>query len=154
EAFGMKILYHNSTRTPDEASPSVDDVLTLSAKSDAVMLACPGVSESANLIDRAVLNALGPNGSVITIARGWVIDEDALLYALNNNLIAGAALDVFHNEPNIDERFLANPKVSLSPHNASATRETRYAMEALVTENLMEFAAGKPLRTPVLDELL
>ncbi|HLR29051.1 MAG TPA: 2-hydroxyacid dehydrogenase [Paenalcaligenes sp.] len=154
EAFGMKILYHNRKRKSDVAYPYVDNVLALSEKSDALMLACPGGPETANLVDRAVLKALGPNGWVINIARGSVIDEDALFYALNNNLIAGAALDVFHNEPNIDERFLANPKVLLSPHNASATRETRYAMEALVTENLMEFAAGKPLRTPVLDDLL
>lgn len=150
EAFGMNILYHNRTRKADSPYRYVDNVRDLSAQSDALMLACPGGPETANLVDRAVLDALGPNGWVVNIARGSVIDEDALFYALNNNHIAGAALDVFHNEPNIDERFLTNPKVLLSPHNASATYETRYAMEALVAENLLNFATGQPLRTPVL----
>lgn len=153
EAFGMNILYHNRNRKAGIPYRYVESVRALSEQSDALMLACPGGPETANLVDRDVLKALGPEGWVVNIARGSVIDEEALFYALNNNLIAGAALDVFHNEPNIDERFLTNPKVLLSPHNASATHETRYAMEALVAENLLNFAQGKPLRTPVLENL-
>ncbi len=149
EAFGMTILYHNRRRKTGIPYQYVENVPALSEQSDALMLACPGGPATANLVNREVLKALGPDGWVINIARGSVINEEDLFYALNNNLIAGAALDVFCNEPNIDERFLTHPKILLSPHQASATQETRYAMEALVTDNLLHFVQGKPLLTPV-----
>lgn len=149
EAFGMKIAYHNRRRRDDVDYRYVRDLVELAKDSDALMLSCPGGPETTEIINREVLEALGPNGWVVNIARGSVIDEDALFYALNNNQIAGAALDVYWHEPNIDERYLTNPKVLLSPHHASATRETRYAMADLVFQNLLNFARGEPLITPV-----
>lgn len=150
EAFGMQVVYHNRNRRADVDYPYYKDLTEMAAASDALVLACPGGPETEHLVNREVLQALGPNGWVVNIARGSVIDEEALFYALNNNLIAGAALDVYQNEPHIDEHFLTNPKVLLSPHHASATRETRYAMSELVTHNLLNFAQGKALITPAL----
>lgn len=148
EAFGMRIAYHNRNRKVDSPYPYFENLTELAAASDALMLSCPGGPATAHIINREVLQALGPEGWVVNIARGSVIDEQALFHALNNNLIAGAALDVFHHEPDIDELFLTNPKVLLSPHHASATRETRYAMAELVMHNLLNFAQDQPLITP------
>lgn len=148
EAFGMRIAYHNRRPKPGVSYPYFKQLTELATESDALILSCPGGSATQHIINRDVLNALGPNGWVVNIARGSVIDEKALFHALNNNHIAGAALDVFDNEPTIDEHFLTNPKVLLSPHHASATQETRYAMAELVMHNLLNFAQGKPLITP------
>jgi lactate dehydrogenase-like 2-hydroxyacid dehydrogenase len=96
-----------------------------------------------------VLKALGPNGFFVNIARGAVADEEALLEALQNKTIKGAALDVYLNEPHIDARFLALENAVLLPHIGSASVETRKAMGKLVRDNLAAHFAGKPLLTEV-----
>jgi lactate dehydrogenase-like 2-hydroxyacid dehydrogenase len=100
-------------------------------------------------VSRAVIDALGPKGFVVNIARGSVVDEPALLEALQQNRIAGAGLDVFADEPRVPEAFFALDNVVLQPHVASATHQTRAAMGQLVIDNLAAHFAGKPLLTPI-----
>jgi lactate dehydrogenase-like 2-hydroxyacid dehydrogenase len=100
-------------------------------------------------VNAEVLSALGPKGYFINVARGSVVDEEALLTALEKKTIAGAALDVFWNEPNINPRFLKLDNVVLSPHCGSGTAETRAAMGKLVRDNLTAHFSGKPLLTPL-----
>jgi lactate dehydrogenase-like 2-hydroxyacid dehydrogenase len=101
------------------------------------------------MIDASVLNALGPNGYLINIARGSVVDESALISALQQNRIAGAALDVFENEPQLNSAFIPLHNVVLSPHIGSATRETRQAMTRLAIDNLEAFFNHRSLLTPI-----
>ena len=96
-----------------------------------------------------MFDALGPAGLFVNVARGSVVDEPALIDALTSNRIAGAALDVFLNEPNIDPRLLEFPQVIVQPHQSSGTVETRKAMGKLVRDNLAAHFAGRPLLTPV-----
>ena len=112
------------------------------------MASLPVGQDTENLIDAKVLSALGPKGYFINVARGSVVDEEALLTALENKTIAGAALDVFWNEPNINPRFLKLDNVVLSPHCGSGTTETRAAMGKLVRDNLTAHFSGKHLLTP------
>ena len=111
------------------------------------MAILPGGKETENLVGAEVLSALGPKGYFINVARGSVVDENALLTALENQAIAGAALDVFWNEPNINPRFLKLENVVLHPHGGSGTVETRAAMGKLVRDNLAAHFSGKPLIT-------
>ena len=117
--------------------------------SDILIAACPGGSETRHLVDAAMLDALGPQGALVNIARGSVVDEDALVQALERNAIAGAALDVFEQEPLESSALRAFDHVVLSPHIGSATHETRLAMAQLTIDNIVSFfSTGKAL-TPV-----
>ena len=124
-------------------------VKDLAAACDVVFLACPATPETEKMINEEVLEALGPNGYLINIARGSVVDETALLYALQHKKIAGAALDVFENEPNPNAAFLKLDNVLLTPHIGSATTETRIAMTNLAVDNLEAFFNQQPLLTEV-----
>ena len=149
EGFGMPIRYHN--RKPVAGSPYGYEASleSLARNSDFLMVATSGGGATKGLVSRAVLEALGPKGFVINIARGSVIDEPAILEFLQLKKIAGAALDVFVDEPRVPEAFFTLENVVLAPHIASATVETRAAMANLVLENLDRFfATGKPA-TPV-----
>jgi lactate dehydrogenase-like 2-hydroxyacid dehydrogenase len=114
-----------------------------------VMVACPGGEATKNLVSRAVIDAIGPKGYLVNIARGSIVDEPALLEALQQGRIAGAGLDVFVDEPRVPEAFFALDNVVLQPHVGSATHTTRRAMGQLVIDNLAAHFAGKPLVTPV-----
>ncbi|MEM8744515.1 MAG: 2-hydroxyacid dehydrogenase [Pseudomonadota bacterium] len=149
EAFEMKIAYHGRKPQADVPYAFFDSPVSLASESDVLMLACPGGDETRGLVNREVLDALGPDGHLVNISRGSVVDEPELLSALQENRIAGAALDVFDNEPRINEAFFALENVVLQPHVGSATRETRGAMAQLVVDNLAAHFAGKPLLTPV-----
>ena len=109
-----------------------------------------GGASTQGIINADVLQALGGDGILINISRGSTVDEAALLDALERNVIKGAGLDVFWNEPNIDERFLTLENVILQPHHASGTVETRQAMGKLVRDNLAAHFARQPLLTPVI----
>lgn len=148
EAFGMKIRYHNRSRKK-VAWPYDPDVVTLAKHSDVLLIAAPGGPETLRIVNAAVLDALGPKGYVVNIARGSLIDEAALLRYLREGRIAGAGLDVFDNEPGIDPAWFAVENAVLVPHVGSATVETRTAMGALQVENLRLHFAGKPVKTPV-----
>lgn len=148
EAFGMKIRYHNRSRKK-LAWPYDASVLALAANSDVLLVAAPGGPETARIVNAKVLDALGPKGYVVNIARGSLIDEPVLLRYLREGRIAGAGLDVFDNEPKIDPAWFAVENAVLVPHVGSATVETRTAMGELQVENLRLHFAGKPVKTPV-----
>jgi lactate dehydrogenase-like 2-hydroxyacid dehydrogenase len=121
----------------------------LAAEVDFLMVITPGGAGTKGLINTEVLKALGPKGYLINVARGSVVDETALIAALQNNVIAGAALDVFENEPHVPAALCAMSHVVLAPHVASATWQTRRAMADLAFGNLQAHFAGQPLLTPV-----
>lgn len=147
--FDMEIAYHNRNKRDDTpytyfASPSA-----LAEWSDYLVLAVTGGAGTNRLIDADVLKALGPAGFLINISRGTVVDEDALLNALKTRQIAGAALDVFTNEPHVPEGFLGLDNVVLTPHIASGTHETRRALADMVIENLHHYYATGEVKIPV-----
>lgn len=149
EAMGMKIVYHGPRRKADVPYPYYPDLTAMAAASDYLMVACPGGAETRNLVNAEVLAALGAKGTVINIARGSVIDELALVKALQNGTLGGAGLDVFADEPRIPEALFALDNVVLQPHVGSATYSTRAAMGQLVVDNIKAHFAGQPLLTRV-----
>lgn len=134
-AFGSKLAYYGPNRKPVDL-PYYDDVTRLAADSDLLILTCPLTPQTHHLIDANVIDALGPNGFLVNIARGPVVDEAALIEALDAKRIAGAALDVFEHEPHVPEALIANSCVVLTPHIGSATEETRTAMANNVVDVL------------------
>ncbi|MFM2142890.1 MAG: hypothetical protein RLZZ476_1434 [Verrucomicrobiota bacterium] len=148
EAHGMKIAYHGRS-AQNVPWAYFADLKALAAESDFFIVACPGGPETQKLVDSAILAALGPEGTLINIARGSVVDEAALITALQNGTIRSAGLDVFENEPHVPAELAALDHVVLLPHVGSATHETRRAMANLVIENLAAHFAGKDLLTPV-----
>jgi lactate dehydrogenase-like 2-hydroxyacid dehydrogenase len=148
EMFGVALAYHG--RTDQRLAWRYEaDLAALARDCDILIVTAPGGPDTRHLIDARVLGALGPNGYLVNVARGSLVDEGALLAALETNAIAGAALDVFDNEPDIDARFLALDNVLLTPHLGSATHETRAAMAQLMLDNVRSwFRSGRAL-TPV-----
>ncbi|MGR8930714.1 MAG: 2-hydroxyacid dehydrogenase [Gammaproteobacteria bacterium] len=153
--FGMKILYVK----PTPADPAVvanlkavrcDSVEEMLPLCDYVSLHCPGGAETKHLINESRLNLMKPSAHLINTARGDVVDSKALIKALQENVIAGAGLDVYENEPNLDAGFLGLDNVSLLPHLGSATIATRTAMGEKVLENLAAFFAGYELPNRVI----
>jgi hydroxypyruvate reductase len=147
-ACGMKIRYHNR-RKKDVPFPYDPDPATLARNSDVLMVVTPGGAETKALVNARVLDALGPEGFLVNIARGSVIDEPVLLKYLKEKRIAGAGLDVFADEPRVPPEFFTLENAVLFPHVASATQETRKAMGDLQIENLRLHFAGKPVKTRV-----
>jgi hydroxypyruvate reductase len=149
EAFGMSIAYTARSAKADLPYQFWPDARTLAAESDFLVVITPGGTGTRHLVDAAVLQALGPRGYLVNVARGSVVDEAALIDALEAGVIAGAALDVFADEPRVPERLKAMPHVVLAPHVGSATHETRQAMADLAFDNLRRQLAGEPVRTPI-----
>ncbi|HMK68382.1 MAG TPA: NAD(P)-dependent oxidoreductase [Stellaceae bacterium] len=149
EAFGMKIAYYGRRKNPESRYPFYDDIRKLAADSDYLMLTVPGGPETKHLVNAEVLKALGPEGTLVNIARGSIVDETAMVAALRDGTLGFAALDVFQNEPKVPAELLAMHNVVVQPHQGSATHETRAAMGQLVVDNLAAHFAGKPLLTPV-----
>ena len=147
-ACGMKIRYHNRNRK-DVPYPYDPDPVTLAKNSDVLMVVTPGGPETNKLINEKVLQALGPDGYLVNIARGSVVDEPVLLHYLQEKRIAGAGLDVFVDEPRVPPEFFTLDNAVLFPHVGSATVETRKAMGDLQIENLRRHFAGKPVLTRV-----
>jgi lactate dehydrogenase-like 2-hydroxyacid dehydrogenase len=125
------------------------DVLSLARVSDVLLIACPANASTRHLVGAAVLEALGPAGYLVNISRGLVVDEAALISALEAGRLAGAALDVFENEPRVPAALCASGRVVLTPHMASATVETRTRMADIVLANLDAMLAGRPCPTAV-----
>lgn len=147
--FDMEIGYHNRNKRDDLPHTYLDSPSALAEWSDYLMVAVTGGAGTAKLVNADVLKALGTEGFLINISRGTVIDEEALLDALKARQIAGAALDVFTNEPHVPEGFFDLDNVVLLPHVASATHETRRAMADLVMENLRHYYATGEVHTAV-----
>jgi lactate dehydrogenase-like 2-hydroxyacid dehydrogenase len=116
---------------------------------DTLMVIVPGGAATQNMINKEVLEALGPNGVVINMARGSVVDEPALIEALKKRKIYSAGLDVFANEPHVPQELIEMDHVVLFPHVGSSSEATRTAMDQLVVDNILAWAAGKPPLTPV-----
>ena len=148
QAMKMKISYTSRSKK-DVAYDYFHNAVELARNCDVLMLACPGGAETRHLVNAEVIGALHPQAWIINISRGSVIDEAALLDALERKAIGGAGLDVFENEPHIDTRFHKLENVVLFPHHASGTVETRAAMSQLVVDNLKAHFRGEPLPTPV-----
>jgi lactate dehydrogenase-like 2-hydroxyacid dehydrogenase len=149
QAFGMSIAYTARTSKPELPYAFHADATALAAVSDFLVVITPGGAGTRKLINAEVLSALGPKGILVNVARGPVVDEAALIAALQAGTLGGAALDVFENEPVVPQALLDMPQVVLSPHIGSATRETRQAMVDLAMGNLAAHFAGTPLLTPV-----
>ena len=152
--FGMRILFTDPYPPPEdlvqslraEARDSIEEVLQ---EADFVSLHCPGGKENYHLLNRERLALMGPQAFLINSARGDVVDQEALIEALRNGAIAGAALDVYEGEPAVPEALLSMENVVLLPHLGSASKETRVAMGLRVVENLEAFFAGQPPRDRV-----
>ncbi len=144
EPFGLDIAYHSRRAKP--VPYAYESTLRgLAERSDILMVVVPGGPETKGMVDREVLDALGPDGLLVNVARGSVVDEPALIAALEEGRLGFAALDVMANEPRPDPRLLACPNALLTPHVGSATRETRDAMSAMVLDNLAAFFAGRSM---------
>ncbi len=149
EAFGRPVSYFARKPQPGVANRYYSDLVAMARDVDTLIAILPGGPATQNLIDAAVLEALGPCGIFINMARGSVVDEPALIAALRAKKILSAGLDVYATEPNINPAFLELDNVTLFPHVGSASHHTRNAMGQLVVDNLAAFAAGKPPPTPV-----
>lgn len=149
EAFDVPIAYHGRSRQAGVTYPYYDTASGLAAACDVIVAVVPGGASTRHLIDAEVLAALGPDGVFINVARGSVVDQDALIAALQDGTIGGAGLDVFEDEPVVPEALIAMPNVVLLPHVGSATTVTRAAMGQLVVDNLLAWFDGAPAITPV-----
>ena len=147
-ACGMTIRYHNRNKK-DVPYPYDPDAVTLAKHCDVLMIVTPGGAETRSLVNAQVLDAVGPQGYVVNIARGSVIDEPVLLRYLQEKKIAGAGLDVFVDEPKVPPAFFTLDNAVLFPHVGSATQETRKAMGDLQIENLRLHFSGKPVKSRV-----
>ena len=148
-AFGMSIAYTARSAKPGLPYPFYASALALAAEVDFLVVITPGGAGTLHMINADVLKALGPRGYLISVARGSVVDEAALLEALEKGIIAGAGLDVFEKEPHPLQAFYKLDNVVLTPHMASATHETRQAMADLAVANLQAHFSGRPVLTPV-----
>ncbi len=149
EGFGLEIAYHSRRKADGVPYQYVPSLMGLAEACDILMVVVPGGPETKNMINAEVLKALGPDGILINIARGTVVDEAALADALRNKTILTAGLDVFANEPNVPAELIAMDHVVLLPHVGSGSHVTRDAMGQLVIDNLLAWRDGRPLLTPV-----
>ena len=147
--FNMEIAYHNRSKHPESDYAYLPSVQALAQWADYLVVACPGGAATEHLVDAAVLRALGEHGYLINIARGSIVDEQALVQALDNKQIAGAALDVFEHEPKVSQALMENESVVLTPHIGSATQETRMDMDELLLDNVAAFVQEGRLLTAV-----
>jgi lactate dehydrogenase-like 2-hydroxyacid dehydrogenase len=149
DAFGVPVVYHSRNAQPGVQYEYYPKLLDMARHVDTLLVIVPGGPSTANMINAEVLKALGPNGILINMARGSVVDEPALIEALKNRTIYSAGLDVFAKEPQVPQELLEMEHVVLFPHLGSSTEVTRAAMDQLVVDNLLAWAAGKPPLTPV-----
>lgn len=148
-AFGMPVLYHNRNPRPDVPYVYVPDLLDLARRVDFLVVAAPGGPETRHLIGREVLDALGPEGAVVNVGRGSVIDEAALVLALQEGRLGGAGLDVYEREPHVPAPLLGMANVVLQPHQGGNTIDSFEAIVDLTVRNLRAYFAGEPVPTPV-----
>ncbi|MGG5822446.1 2-hydroxyacid dehydrogenase [Falsiroseomonas sp. HW251] len=141
--LGMAVAWMGPRPKPEIAWDYVPDLRDLAQRSDVLIMAVPGGAETNGMVDAAVLKALGPRGVFVNVARGGVVDEDALIAALQNGTIAAAGLDVFATEPKLDPRFLLLENVVLEPHSSSITYETRAAVIARILGDIEAFREGR-----------
>jgi lactate dehydrogenase-like 2-hydroxyacid dehydrogenase len=149
QAMRMRVVYHGRHKQPDEPFVFYSSLVDMARDVDWLVIIAPGGKGTDRIVSRQVLEALGPEGYLVNMARGSLVDEPALIELLQNRKLGGAALDVFADEPNVPPAFFALDNVVLSPHQGSATQQTRDKMGALVVANLAAHFAGEPLISPV-----
>ena len=149
EGFGVKIVYHGRSRQADAPYPWFASLVEMAKAVDILMVVTPGGPETRHLVNAQVLDALGPDGVLVNIARGSVVDEAALIKALKERRILAAGLDVFAAEPHVPPQLLALDNAVLLPHVGSGSRHTRDMMNRLVVDNLVSWASGAGPLTPV-----
>ncbi len=149
EAFGVSVAYHGRSQQKDVSYAYYPSIRELAAAVDTLILIVPGGKETFHAVNAEVLRALGPDGVLINIARGSVVDENALIEALRNKVILAAGLDVFEKEPQVPQGLIELDNTVLLPHVGSASIHTRNAMANLVYSNLEAFFSGKAPITPV-----
>ncbi|MEM6761499.1 MAG: 2-hydroxyacid dehydrogenase, partial [Pseudomonadota bacterium] len=149
QAFKMEVVYHGRTHQPHEPFPFYADLVDMAKDCDWLVSIVPGGESTYRIINREVMDALGPEGMLVNVGRGATVDEPELVKALQEGRLGGAAVDVFEDEPNVPEALFSMDNVVLSPHQGSATAKTRWAMGDLVVRNLRAHFAGEPAITPV-----
>lgn len=149
EAFNVPVVYHSRNSQAGVSNKYYPKLIDMARDVDTLIVITPGGDQTKHLINAAVLDALGPNGIVINMSRGTVIDDAALVKALQEKKIYSAGLDVFLKEPEVPKEYLALDNIVLFPHLGSSTVYTRKKMEQLVVDNLLAWAAGKPPISPV-----
>jgi lactate dehydrogenase-like 2-hydroxyacid dehydrogenase len=145
----MPVVYHTRQQRPELSYRHYPQLLDMARDVDILLVIVPGGAATANMINAQVLDALGPDGILINMARGSVVDEPALIKALQEKRILSAGLDVFAKEPNVPAELIAMDNVVLFPHLGSASVFTRAKMDQLIVDNIVAWAAGKPPLTPV-----
>lgn len=149
EACGVPIVYHSRNPAPGISYRHYPNLIEMAKDVDTMIAITPGGASTLKMINAEVLKALGPRGVFINVARGSVVDEEALIAALKDGTILAAGLDVFAHEPNVPKEFWTMDNVVLLPHIASASIATRDAMDQLVVDNLLNWFSGQPALTPV-----
>ncbi len=149
EAFGMSVCYHGPRRKDDVSYPYYSDLEEMAGRAECLMVTCPLTPATRGLITERVLNALGPDGFLVNVARGPVVDEQALIAALKERRIAGAALDVFWDEPRVPEQLFPMENVVLMPHMGTATLDVREERGRKVLANLRAHFSGQPVPYPL-----
>ena len=152
KAFGMKIIYYNRNKLSDDLEDGAkyfSDVKSMMPECDFVSIHTPATAETKHILNTQTISLLPKHAVVINTSRGSTIDDDALIEALQNNKIYAAGLDVFNNEPNLDERYMKLDNCFVLPHVGSATHETRLAMSLMAVDNIFCFFENKPLISEV-----
>jgi len=149
QVMKMRVSYHGRHEQAYQPYAFYADLEAMARDVDWLVVIAPGTAATRGIVSRRVLEALGPKGAVVNVARGALIDEPAMVELLAAGRLGGAALDVFADEPRVPEALFALPNVVLSPHQGSATGKTRAAMGDLVVRNLAAHFAGDPLLTPI-----
>ncbi|WP_193174844.1 2-hydroxyacid dehydrogenase [Oricola nitratireducens] len=149
EAFGLPVHYYNRSKAADVAYPYHATLEDLASAVDTLICVVPGTPETRHTVDAKILKALGPNGVLVNIGRGTVVDEQALIAALKDGVIAAAGLDVFEDEPHVPAELIAMKNVCLMPHVGSASRHTRAMMGDLVADNLVSWFSNGETVTAV-----
>jgi lactate dehydrogenase-like 2-hydroxyacid dehydrogenase len=149
DASQVPVVYHTRKPAADLPYKHYPDLIEMAKAVDTLVVIVPGGTATAKMINADVMKALGPRGVIINVARGTVVDEQALIAALKSGTILAAGLDVFEREPNVPDELKAMQNVVLLPHIGSASVVTRNAMDQLVVDNLKTWFAGKPPLTPV-----
>ena len=144
-AFGMSVCYHGPREKPGVAHPFHADLLNIAKASDCLIVTCPETSATRKSVDARILDALGPQGFVVNVARGGIIDQVALIHALKDDRIAGAGLEVFWDEPRVPAALMTMDNVVLAPHIGSSTREIREHRGATLLANLRAHFSGAPV---------
>nr|WP_246473020.1 2-hydroxyacid dehydrogenase [Pelagibacterium limicola] len=144
QAMKMRVVYHGRQKQDDQPYIYYNNLSDMARDADWLMVIVPGGAATQGIVTRDVLDALGPEGAIVNLGRGSLVDEPAMLDLLETGKLGGAALDVFLDEPRVDPRFFALDNVVLSPHQGSATHQTRHKMGQTLVRNLEAYFAGHP----------